>query len=108
MKIITLTGNTHNKYIPRGSQITMGNYCVNNTLFPKNKTCSIRHYYAEGTMMNSQGNGLELRTVEFTESTFTQSVDFHNYFLFLNEESSIEHSCIWYTREVHHSPVVKH
>ena len=107
MKIVTITGKVHNSFSPYGDQLTMGYYCMNDSLFSKEKTCAITHHYSGGTLMNNTGGGLELRTLEFTESDFSKSASYHNYLLFMNEVNSTNHNCIWYTREVHHSGAVK-
>lgn len=102
-KILTLSGNIHNQLIQRNNQKPMGAYLSADSLtFAKERICSIYHYYAEGTMMNNTGKGLELQTIEFSESDFT-SGNLENYFLFYESAKPTPNNCIFFTRKVHHS-----
>ncbi|MCJ8292729.1 MAG: hypothetical protein HRT58_03395 [Crocinitomicaceae bacterium] len=104
-KLITLSGSIHSWLIPFNNNPTMGNYCINDSLnFSSNAICSINHVFSEGTMLNSIGNGLELRTIEFEESLYSKSVDYKNYLVFYETADPSEHNCIYYTRKVNHSP----
>ena len=106
-KILTISGNLHNQLIARNGSKTMGTYLSADSLtFPKGRICSIYHYYAEGTMLNNTGKGLELTTVEFEESDFT-SGKHENYFIFYESIESTPNNCIFFTREVHHSESLK-
>ena len=102
-KILTISGNLHNQLIPHNNLKTMGSYLSSDsTLFPKNRICSIYHYYAEGTMLNNTGNGLELTTIQFQDSDFTSGPS-PNYFLFFEAVEPASNNCIFFTRKVHHS-----
>ncbi|WP_341900488.1 hypothetical protein [Fluviicola taffensis] len=101
-KILTLSGNIHNQLTPFNDEQTMISYLSEDPYFPKGCICSIYHYYAEGTMMNNRGNGLELRTIEFQESDFTSGL-YENYFLFYTSAEPTPNNCIFFTRKVHHS-----
>ena len=106
-KIITLSGGIHSKLIPYKTNPTLGNYCINDSLnFPIHSVCSINHIYSEGTILNSIGNGLELRTIDFEESVFSNSVDFKNYLIFYQTAEPSDHNCIFYSRNVNHSQKV--
>lgn len=79
-KIITLSGNIHNRLKPYKSTKTLGAYLMaDSTFFAPNKIMSINHFYRQGTMMNNTGNGLEIKTIEGTDSIFNTSVSFKNY-----------------------------
>ncbi|MNJ88946.1 hypothetical protein D3C87_65060 [compost metagenome] len=102
-KILTISGNIHNQLIPFNKMETMGFYLsADSLLFPKDQICSIYHYYAEGTMLNDMGNGLELTTIEFEASDFTSGPS-ENYFLFYESAEPTPNNCIFFTRKVHHS-----
>lgn len=107
-KIITLSGNIHSWLVPFRERPTMGNYCSNDsTTFKPGTICSINHTYSEGTMMNSKGDGLKLRTIPFSESIFSKSSELTNYILFYESKSSPQNNCIYYTRRVHHSELIE-
>lgn len=107
-KILTISGNLHNQLVARNGSKTMGNYLSADSLtFSKGQICSIYHYYAEGTMLNNTGKGLELTTVEFEESDFT-SGKHENYFIFYDSIEPTPNNCIFFTRKVHHSEILKH
>jgi len=107
-KIITISGNIHNWLIPYRDKPTMGNYCINDTInFSREKICSINHIYSEGTMLSNKGNGLELRSIEFKESVYSESVDSNQYLLFYQTTKPSQYNCILYTRKVSHSEEIK-
>lgn len=106
-KILTISGNLHNQLIERNGSKTMGAYLSTDSLtFPKEQICSIYHYYAEGTMLNNTGNGLELTIVEFEESDFTAG-SYENYFIFYSSAEPTPNNCIFFTRQVHASESLK-
>jgi hypothetical protein len=106
-KILTISGNLHNQLIARNGSKTMGSYLSADSLtFPKKQICSIYHYYAEGTMLNNTGKGLELTTIEFRESDFT-SGNYENYFIFYDSAEPTPNNCIFFTRRVNHSERLK-
>jgi hypothetical protein len=107
-RIITLSGNIHNWLIPYKTAPTMGNYCMNDTInFSKDKICSINHVYSEGTMLNNTGNGLELTTIEFEESIYSNANDFTNYLLFFKSAKPYQYNGMLYTRIVNHSEEIE-
>ena len=107
-KVITLSGNIHNWMIPYNNKPTMGSYCLSdNRLFPKGTIRSINHVFSEGTMLNSSGNGLELKTVEFQETVYSSSTDKKNYLLFYETAEPSSYNCIFYTRKVNQSEKIQ-
>jgi len=105
-KIITLSGNIHNKIIPHNGQNTMGSFCYNDSvIFNSKNITSIKHEYSEGTMMNNTGNGLELRVVDFEENIYSTSTKSKNYLLFF--KADYPYNGIYYTRKVTHSDKLK-
>lgn len=106
-KILTISGNRHNQLIANSGSKTMGAYLSADSLtFSKEQICSIYHYYAEGTMLNNTGKGLELTTIEFKESDFTSGKN-ENYFIFYDSAEPTPNNCIFFTRKVHHSESLK-
>ncbi len=97
-KVITLTGNIHNKLIPYNEKITTGTYLVSDKdLNLSKRICSINHMFQKGTMMNNRGKGLELSEVDNGESVFSQ-FKFENYLVVDGSEKNF--SSFLYTRNV--------
>lgn len=106
-KILTISGNLHNRMIASNGSKTMGSYLsADPSIFSPKQICSMYHYYAEGTMLNNMGKGLELTTIEFRESDFT-SGEHENYFIFYDSAEPVPNNCIFFTRKVHHSESLK-
>lgn len=107
-KVITLSGNIHNRRIPFDNMITMGTYCLKDTVnFSYNKVCSINHSFSEGTMLNNVGNGLELTTIPFKENLYSESIDFENYLVFYEFGPEKRYNCLFYTKKVNYSKEIK-
>ncbi|MCY7357814.1 MAG: hypothetical protein LH609_10165 [Rudanella sp.] len=81
--IVTLSGNIHNQLKPYNETETMGYFLhtVSNTPLQQNQILSVTHFYGAGTMMNSQGNGLQLRQVPDNSGEFSTAVPYQSYFL---------------------------
>lgn len=102
-KILTISGNLHNRLIPYNGMKTLGSYLrADSLLFPEKSICSVYHYYAEGTMLNDTGNGLTLSTIPYNETDFSTG-PFPNYFLFYESAEPTPNNCIFFTRKVCHS-----
>lgn len=101
-KILTISGNIHAQLTEFNSQKTMGSYFSEDAAFSKGSISSICHFYAEGTMLNNQGNGLELTTIQYQKSDLT-SFPSPDYFLFYDNPEFPNINCIFFTRKVHHS-----
>ena len=107
-KIITISGNIHNWRIPLNDMVTMGMYCLKDTVnFSYDKVCSINHAYSEGTMLNNIGNGLELSTIPFEESIYSKSIDYKDYLVFYEFGKENRYNCLYYTKNVTHSKEMK-
>ncbi len=107
-KIITISGSIHNWRVPFNDMVTMGMFCLKDTLnFPYDKVCSINHVYSEGTMLNNIGKGLELSTILFEESIYSKSVDYENYLVFYEFGKQNKNNCLLYTKKVNHSRKIK-
>lgn len=101
-KILTLSGNVHNKLIPFRGQKTMGLFITKDSLaFDPSKIMSINHLYKEGTMMNNIGNGLELREVKGIDMSKTSK--YKNFLSEMPPESQKEYNYYFYTEKVNHS-----
>ncbi len=105
-KIITLSGNIHNQLIPFNEQETMASYCAADTSSFQ-RICSVRHLFSEGTMMNNTGNGLELHTIDYEASIYSTTVDSDNYILFYETSEPSANNCLFYTKKVNLSSLLK-
>jgi len=107
-KIVTLSGNLHNRFEPFNGNKMLGTYLVNDEEnFDKEKIMSIMHYFNHGTMMNNVGNGLELRTIEPKEDLFNKSISAKMFFCenIFEDKSFFTH--ILYTDQVTHSKALQ-
>tara|TARA_B100000965_G_C19506702_1_gene719997 strand:- start:13 stop:918 length:906 start_codon:yes stop_codon:yes gene_type:complete len=81
-KIVTLTGNVHNSFIPLFDKVRIGGYLVNDTAnFDSKKIISINHVYSEGTMFNNDGTGIKISTIEREDNIFNTTLS-HDMFLY--------------------------
>ena len=107
-KIVTLSGNIHNWLKPKRGNQTMGSYIVNDsTNFNVSRIMAINHLYKEGTMMNSTGNGLELKIVEGKDNFYNQTIEAKMYLcktLFMGQN---QYTHFLYTEHVTHSEKIK-
>ncbi len=107
-KIITLTGNIHNILKPYVGEHKLGSYLMNDTvLFNPQKIMSINHMYKSGTMMNSNGKGIELRTVEGKDSFLNKTIATKKYLCKNIFESQNNYTHFLYTESVSHSDKVR-
>lgn len=108
-KIVTLTGNTHNSFIPvYNNKERIGGYLLKDTVnFDSKKIMSIKHVFSEGSMLNNYGTGLKMRTIEREENIYntTLSYDMFLYKKFPEEQNRYTH--ILYTDKVNASGIVK-
>ncbi len=103
-KIVTLSGNLHNRLEPFNGKKMLGVYLKNDTInFDPKKIMSIMHYFNQGTMMNNIGNGLELRTIEPKEDIFNKTLSAKMLFCenIFEDRNYMTH--ILYTDKVTHS-----
>lgn len=103
-KIVTLSGNLHNRLEPYNGRKMLGVYLKNDTVnFERNKIMSVMHYFNHGTMMNNTGNGLELRTIEPKQNIFNKTLSKNMVFCknIIDDKNSFTH--ILYTEKVTHS-----
>lgn len=108
-KTITLSGNIHNMILPYKNNPKMALYLIKDKeLDISRKYCSLNHYYQSGTMLNNIGNGLELREVNNSPSSYTQSVDFDSYLLMLPENPTNRYNGIYFTKKVTAAKMVGH
>lgn len=98
-KIITLSGNVHNKRNPHKGIQTMAYLLINDKeLNYLENICTINHIFSNGTMLNNIGNGLELRQISNPVSIFSETVNYRNY-LYLFETPN-NYNGIFYTTTV--------
>ena len=81
--IVTLSGNIHNQLKPYNETETMGYFLhtLSDTPLKQDQILSVTHFYGAGTMMNSQGNGLQLHKVLDNSGEFSTAVPYKSYFL---------------------------
>lgn len=104
-KIITLSGNMHNMLVPGQGMRTMGSYCVSdNSHFDKTRILSINHLFGGGQMLNSSGKGLELKTIDFQENIYSQSVPLDKYIVPATIAQAGRYNYTLFTRLTHFSP----
>lgn len=107
-KIVTLTGNVHNSFIPLFDKERIGGYLLKDSLnFDSKKIMSINHVFSEGNMLNSDLTGLKMRTIEREENIYntTLSYEIFLYKKLLEEQNQYTH--ILYTDKVTASEIIK-
>jgi hypothetical protein len=106
-KIVTLTGNVHNSFIPLFDKERIGGYLLKDSLnFDSKKIMSINHVFSEGNMLNSDLTGLKMRTIEREENIYntTLSYEIFLYKKLLEEQNQYTH--ILYTDKVTASEII--
>ncbi|MEY8848575.1 hypothetical protein AB9K26_07155 [Psychroserpens sp. XS_ASV72] len=100
-KIVTLTGNVHNSFIPLFDKVRIGGYLVKDTAnFDSKKIMSINHVYSEGTMFNNDGTGIKISTIEREDNIYNTTLS-HDMFLYKKlPEKQNEYTHILYTDKV--------
>lgn len=107
-KIVTLTGNVHNSFIPLFDKVRIGGYLLKDSVnFDSKKIMSINHVFSEGSMLNNDGTGLKISTIEREDNIYntTLSHDMFLYKKFPEEQNRCTH--ILYTDKVNASGIVK-
>jgi len=103
-KIVTLSGNLHNRLKDFNGNKMLGQYILEDTVnFNKDKIMSIMHYYSEGTMLNNMGNGLELRAIESKPNIFNTTLKSEMAFCTNIFPDKTYFTDILYTNKVTHS-----
>jgi len=103
-KIVTLTGNIHNRLIPYNDEQRIGGYLLGDTVnFDPTRIMSINHYFNHGTMLNNIGNGLELQTFDPSDNIYNQTISSKMYLCSRISEEIPAHTHFLYTEEVTHS-----
>jgi hypothetical protein len=105
VKIITLSGNIHNRLKAYNGNNTLGSYLTNDSsVFSPDKIMSINHLYHEGSMMNNSGKGLEKKIIiGIQNNIYNSSVVFENYLCPNFLEFQNQYSHFLFTRIVTHS-----
>lgn len=107
-KIVTLTGNVHNSFIPLFDKVRIGGYLLKDSVnFDSKKIMSINHVFSEGSMLNNDSTGLKISTIEREDNIYntTLSHDMFLYKKFPEEQNRCTH--ILYTDKVTASGIVK-
>jgi hypothetical protein len=104
VKIITLTGNIHNRLVSNANKKKMGTYLLEDTLLPSSeKIMSINHEYNYGTMLNNTGQGLKLQTIELSESYYKSAINSKMFLCKAIFEGQMKYSHFLYTEQVTHA-----
>jgi hypothetical protein len=107
-KIVTLTGNVHNSFIPLFDKERIGGYLLKDSLnFDSKKIMSINHVFSEGNMLNSDLTGLKMRTIEREENIYNTTLSYERFLYkkLLEEQNRCTH--ILYTDKVTASEIIK-
>jgi len=107
-KIVTLTGNVHNSFIPLFDEVRIGGYLLKDSVnFYAKKIMSINHVFSEGSMLNNDGTGLKISTFEREDNIYNTTLP-HDMFLYKKfPEEQNEYTHILYTDKVTASGIVK-
>ncbi|TCK69020.1 hypothetical protein DFQ05_0531 [Winogradskyella wandonensis] len=107
-KIVTLTGNVHNSFTPLFDKVRIGGYLLKDSLnFNSKKIMSINHVFSEGSMLNNDGTGLKIRTIERENNIYNTTLS-HDMFLYKKfPEEQNEYTHILYTDKVTASEIIK-
>jgi hypothetical protein len=107
-KIVTLTGNVHNSFKPLFDKVRIGGYLLKDSVnFDSKKIMSINHDYSEGDMLNNDGTGLKISTIERKENIYNTTLS-HDMFLYRKfPEEQNEYTHILYTDKVTASEIIK-
>ncbi|WP_111684158.1 hypothetical protein [Winogradskyella tangerina] len=107
-KIVTLTGNVHNSFTPLFDKERIGGYLLKDTVnFDPEKIMSINHVFSEGSMLNNDGTGLKINTVEREDNIYNTTLS-HEMFLYKKlpeEQNRCTH--ILYTDKVTASEIIQ-
>lgn len=107
-KIVTLTGNTHNSFVPLFNKERIGGYLLKDTVnFDSKKIMSINHVFSEGNMLNNDLTGLKMRTIEREENIYNTTLSYEIFLhkKLLEEQNRCTH--ILYTDKVTASEIIK-
>ncbi|MEQ8518003.1 MAG: hypothetical protein RID05_11225 [Cytophagales bacterium] len=107
-KIVTLTGNVHNSFVPLFNKVRIGGYLLqDSTNFDSKKIMSINHAFSEGNMLNSDGTELKLRIIEREDNIYNTTLSYDNFICkrFPKKENRGTH--IFYTDKVTASEIVE-
>ena len=107
-KIVTLTGNSHNSFIPLFNKERIGGYLLKDTVnFDSKKIMSINHVFSEGNMLNNDLTGLKMRTIEREENIYNTTLS-HEMFLYRKLPQELNRCThILYTDKVTASGIIK-
>lgn len=100
-KIVTLTGNVHNSFTPVFDEVRIGGYLLKDSVnFNPKKIMSINHIFSEGSMLNNDGTGLKINTIEREDNIYNTTLS-HNMFLYKKfPKEQNEYTHILYTDKV--------
>ncbi len=107
-KIVTLTGNVHNSFTPLFDKVRIGGYLLKDSVnFDSKKIMSINHVFSEGSMLNNDGTGLKISTIEREDNIYNTTLS-HEMFLY-KKFPAAQNRCthILYTDKVTPSEIIE-
>jgi len=102
-KMLTLSGNVHNITSADNDvgTMTMGVYLKQDKeLNLGDQIFTIKHYFIRGSMVNTNGRGLELKTVDNGDNVMSQTLGWDKYFLVANPIRNYPYTAIYFTETV--------
>lgn len=107
-KIITLSGNVHNRLEPFREKKVLGCYLMEDSAnFDSEKIMSIDHVFSEGKMLNADLTGLKMRTVEREENIINTTLSYEMFLCRTFPKKQNRYTHILYTDKVTASEIIK-
>jgi hypothetical protein len=106
-KVVTLSGNMHNKIRPLNGSTKAASYLMQHGGRDLNgRLCAVNIAYEEATMWADMGDGLKLRSVK-SDNVFAQAAPSDQYLLFLDPRSEYDYHAVLFIRKLTASAPVK-
>ena len=107
-KIVTLTGNVHNSFVPLFDEERIGGYLLKDSVnFDSKKIMSINHVFSEGSMLNNDGTGLKISTFEREDNIYNTTLSYEMFLYKKFPEEQNEYTHILYTDKVTASGIIE-
>lgn len=105
-KMVTLSGNVHNKIVPLGKKMA-SLLKQDKELNIWAKICSLNLEYLQGTCHANFGHGLEVKKLGHPASAFDTTFGFEKYLVMASPAADYEYTGFYYTRNITASEMVK-
>ncbi len=107
-KIVTLSGNVHNRLEPFREKKMLGCYLIEDSVnFDSKKIMSINHVFSEGNMLNADLTGLKMRTIEREENIINTTLSYEMFLCRTIPKKQQRYTHIFYTDKVTASEIIK-